>query len=478
MSTYQNPEKDVQLNVGLDSRLAYNRNGPTDNDFWSEVDSQFMPKPSMNCRNYTLEERDVQPAGLGSATVAFNTLVNIKYGASEGYPNLYAAQLYMIMPRLVDSGATNRHPQDALYAGTGTVLQWQPWLAELVYGRAEPATQRFSTEIMRKVAADTLHVKRELCHDSNGTSKRVAYSNSVGAVARSAVTETVFRLPLWLPHTTDEPNFHQILPVQAFATEFTCTLKVPRLLELIQSDVTPANIIPDPAASIPFPQIFARLYYVVTEKAERGNFANMVLSDTGLVYQVMQASKEVAVTTATTTAHTVTQVIRTGQNPTAFIAVIVRYIDDLKAVGDAAQINDTNVPPRAVGGFIQRPRYMNFQPWNWIELRDGGNRVVSRLTMDEWQNCTIKGISNRFPCDLNTNIAVITFTAWPTVENHGLGHCTPTTLNSPTIAVNLPAVASTETGASRQVDIIYFERNWVHMANGTIIRVYQVLDGY
>lgn len=479
--SFAHHHQDLQLTVGLDQRLAMARAAVQDSDFQSETASQFMPKASQNCRNYAIVTKDVLPANNGSAIVDWNTWVTFKYG-NEGYPNLLGAQLMFTLPRLVDAGAANLHPSDAAYAGAATFIEWQPFIGELLFGKADTARQRFSTETLRNLSAEALHIKRALCHDANGTAKRAAYNNSVKALATSAVTPVLPRLPVWLPHSTDDLNVHQIYPVQAFATENMLQFKMPTLLSVVRSDVaTTTNIVGDPSSVTNpdgvKPQVFLRLIFAAVEKAERGTFANMVLSDTGLTYQTMHVAREPSFQTTNTAAHTVTIPIKNSTNPNVFIAFVVRYIDDLKSTGDTAQITDTNTPPRAPAGTIRRPNYLNFQEWNAVALHDGGGRIKEKYSKDELQNCVLTGLSQLFPCDIGTKIGVIPFSLWPSVENHGLGHISMTSLVQPTVRIDLPAVSSKETGATRQIDLFYFHRNWIHMANGAICRTWNEMEG-
>ena len=141
-------------------------------------------------------------------------------------------------------------------------------------------------------------------------------------------------------------------------------------------------------------------------------------------------------------------------------------------------------PPRSinVGGTITvvRPNWVNFQPWLNQALFDGGNRVLDQRAQDDWLNSVCQGFTNYFPGDLATNIGFQAISAFPTIENHGMGHISLTSAQKPKIVIGLPALTTTETnsgsGATRQIDVFYWERNLSHMSNGAIIRQYQVLD--
>ena len=457
----QDPQQNVNATSGLDQILMYARVAVNDPEFQSETVTQFMPKPAQNIRNYVQLTRDVQSTN-GTNDAPFGQNITFKFG-NEGFPNLLWGELHINMPKLVDSGASNKHPLDSGYAGTGTTLRWCPYFAErFIAGSGEPLVHRHSTEKLRSVTAEGLHIKRALCQDNEGTAKRAAYNNSVGALPDEANSNTIwFRIPIWLPHCTDDVNFHQILPVQAFATEFQMSFKVPSLLSLIQSDITTAsNIVVDPAGSFSRPQIFLRLGYLVTEKAERGTFANMVLQTQGLTYQTMHVARETVIAIAPPGGNAndvaITIPIKNSANPCAFMAGGIRYVDDLQPVGTSADHTDTNVPPRSPGGVVRLPNWTNWQPWTSWGVFDGSSRVMDSRGQDDWLNSTTQGFVNYFPGDIANNFIVIPCCQFPTIENHGMGHKSFSSMVNPKVVVNVPAPVSTEGGSSstanRQID--------------------------
>lgn len=476
----QDPQQDNHLTVGLDQRLALARVTPLDSEFWSEDASQFLPKPFQCIRNFTRVKTDILPV-TGTANAPFGQFVTFKYG-QEGFPNLYGAELHFTLPKLGNAAQANAHPLDAGYGGAATdYIDWVPYIAEQLYCGREPVRHRFSTETLRSHTADGLHIKRALCMDTEGTQKRAAYNNCVGAIADSANQIVRYRIQVWLPHGIDDVSKNQILPVQAFGQEFTLTFKMPTLLQCIQTNIaTPAtNIVVSPTGSVP--TVFMRLLYLATEKAERGTFANHVLSAQGLTYMTMHIARETVVTTTgSTAAVTVTVPIKNFQNPSVFVAWVIRITDDLKAAGDTATHQDTNAPrPRSSAGLIvQAPNPTRFMAWDSYCFFDGGNRITSKRGQDDWQNSTIDGFTNFFPGDFSTNIGAHTFSEHPTVENHGLGHFSFTACSNPMLKIDLPALptADSNSAAVRQVDVLSYERNKSYMSNGNIVRVFNVLD--
>lgn len=476
----QDPYQDQQINVGTDYRLMLNQVGPLDPEYWSEEDSQFLPKSSMAIRNYVLATKDVMASNNGTVNVPFNSLTTFKFG-NEGLPNVLGAEMHIKLPQLGDSGAANAHPLAAGYAGAGTMLRYVPYVAEryICGSQQEPLRFRFLNETLRAYTSEGLHIKRALCMDTEGTQKRAAYNNSVGAIPDEATTSLRYRLLIWLPHCSDSLDKNQLLPVQAFATEFTCQYRAPPLLGLVQSDVAHANIVTQPTTTTT-PEVFIRLLYVVTEKAERGTFSNLVLSKKGLTYQTLQIGREqpLLVTGNAASTNNVIQ-LKGSVNPCAFMAWGVRYYDDTKEVGQTADHQDTNPVLRAVANVIRRPNWTNWQPWDAFALYDGGQRVTDKRGQDDMQNSLLQGHTCYFPGDFSTNIGWCVFTMYPTIENHGLGHITLNSMNNPRLLIDLPAMLSTENAsatAQRQIDLFYFERNKTFLSNGGIVRLFAVSD--
>jgi hypothetical protein len=105
--------------------------------------------------------------------------------------------------------------------------------------------------------------------------------------------------------------------------------------------------------------------------------------------------------------------------------------------------------------------------------------VTDKRGQDDQQNSLLNGHTNYFPGDFGSNIGWCTFTMYPTIENHGLGHTTLNSMNNPRLLIDLPAMLSTENAsatAQRQIDLFYFERNKTFMSNGGIVRLFAVSD--
>lgn len=474
----QDPYESQQLTIGVDQHLALTRAHVLDAFYINEKASQFLPKPATNIRPYRRMTKDVQPTGSSSTLVAFGQNIKFNIG-NEGLPNLAAVEIHIELPKIVDSGAANLHPADGGYAGAATYINWVPYTGErFLGGGGEPLRWRYGTEVLRTYTCEGIHIKRQLTMDAEGTTKAAAYRNAVGALPDTCAAVRRYQIALWMPHAPDEMNNHQLLPVQAFAQEFQISWKVPTISELVNSDIAAtANMVVDPAGSSG-PKVFARLHFVVTEKAERGTLANMCLSSEGLGFQTMHIARETPTTVSGAGAQTVTIDLKNSNNPCVFLAFGVRMLDDTAKHGDAGT-NDTHVPARTVGGLVKRHNWTNWHPWESYQLFDGGSAITDKRNYTDWVNSTCAGLSNYFPCDLGTYLGVIPFSDWPTVENHGLGHLSIATCTNPKLKIGLPAIStydSTEAGTSRIVDIFYFERNLVHMKDGNIIRSFNVSE--
>jgi len=473
------PQQDQLITIGHDQRLAFGRSGPADSIYLDEQQSQFLPKAAQNIRPYVLDHADVLPAGTSVSQVAFGSQVTFKFG-NEGRPNLYAAELHVTLPKLAIAGVTPS-------GGVSTYCRWAPYVAEkIMSGSGDPIRFKYGTDTLRGYTAEGIHIKRTLCFDSEATTKSAAYKNSVGAIPDDATANARrYRIPLWLPQGTDDVNFHQMLPVQAFGQEFQVTFKFPALADLIQTDNTIAGVsaVTDATYYTPTqPGVFLRLHYHVPEKAERGAYANMLMSPKGLSFQTMHIARETQYTGIDSTLQTVKIPIKNSTNPCVFVVAGIRFADDLKAVGAASTsgATDTNVPPRAINASVCNPDWTRWQVWNAHSINDGGNRTTPKRGYDDWQNSVVNGISCYFPCDITTNLLIVPFSAFPRIENAGMGHMTLTTLNSPALWIDLPATSTSapleHANQTRVVDVFYFERNTVHMKNGNVIRVWNVQE--
>jgi hypothetical protein len=268
-----------------------------------------------------------------------------------------------------------------------------------------------------------------------------------------------------------------MLPVQAFGQEFVFKFQIPLLTELVRTDCT-ASTVAVPASvtgTSAYPSIFMRAHYHVPEKAERGLYANALLKPKGLTFQTMHIARETQVTAITSSAQTVKTAIRNSTNPCVYLVAGLRITDDSSAIG-ATGTADTNVPARVLGTTVVAPNWTNWLQWDAVTVMDNSNRIMPKRGYDDWQNSVCNGISCFFPCDITTNLCVVPFSAFPRIENSGLGHITLTSLSSPSLWLDIPANATVDSTATRTLDIFYFERNMCHMKDGNIYRWFAVQD--
>ena len=477
LSLAHDPLESAQATVGIDQRLQLSRVAIQDAFYLDDSASQLMPVPSKSIRPYTHATRDVMPANVGSSSIAFGQNLTFNIG-QEGLPNLYAVELHASLPKLVDAGAANLHPLDAGYAGAATSIAWVPYVGEkIVSGEEKVIKWTYGTETLRTYKADNILTKRLLNLDSEGSTVPAAYRNAVGAVSDEANARRYYSTHVWKFWGKDKPCLEELFPVQAFGQELKLQFKFPALTELVLSDVaTTANVV---AASGETPKCFVRLHYKVPEKAERSAAANMTLTANGVQRMTMHIANETRTSVTTSARQEVPILIRNSQNPCACITFIVRMAEDLLAFGAVGTNDPAHVPARSVGGLIKRPNWTNFHPWESWQVFDGSSAITDKRNYIDWVNSTINGLSCYFPCDVNSLIGVVPFSDFPAIEEHGMGHVTLTSMNSPRLVVTLPSIASydaNETSSARVIDVMYWERNKVHMIKGNVIRVFNVSE--
>lgn len=456
------PQQNGTQTIGKDQLLALPRLAVQSAEYLGSVESLNMPAGSIVVRNYVETYEDVEPA---SGTVDFNKWITFKYG-NEGYSNLVAAEVCFKLPKL---------------ATTGAFANWIPYVGERLMGDDDnPCRQSHSTETLREYTSTGIHIKRALCQDNEGTSKRAAYTNSVGSATPVLATDNENQwcfVPVHLPWAIDEWEPRQCAPMHAFANEQQLRFKIPELPALVQTDGVPSVA----SGSL---ECFLRLHYVTTEKAERAAFANLTLRQPGLTYMTQHIGRETPSSSLVgNTGGNIDIDVKNQCNPFAFMAFVVRSPDDLKVSGATALFQDAYVPARAALGVVVRPEPTRFLCWDTVQVLDGGNRVTPLMGRDYLLNSYDKGMSRYFPGDIVTEIGFFSACFQPCVENQGLGHADFTALNAPKVRIHLPDLGvgdyehdniNVPGKNERRVDIFYFERNKIHMRNGQMIRVYNV----
>lgn len=472
------PYQNMNQTLGKDHLLTLNRLAVASAEYMGAVESINMPAGSITVRNYVETFEDVEP----TSSIDFGKWVTIKFG-NEGFSNLVGAEVCFQLPRVVDnSDASDRHPDDSGYAGAGSRINWVDFVGERLLGDDDnPLRFSHATETLREYTSTGQHVRRRLCQDSEGTSKRVAYENCVSASADSTQYARQLYVPVHLPWAIDEWETRQSAPLHAFANEQQLKFKIPPLKALLSTDIGVANILQD--TTTPF-TCFLRLHYVVTELAERTKMASLAMQHPGITYMTSHIARETPSSNLVGLGSGSIDVeIRNQTNPFHFLAFIVRNPDDLLQVGDSATGNDTYPTPRAAGGLIQSPQFTRFLSWDSFEILDGSNRITPKFSRNYQAVSYYKGFSRYFPCDILTNIGFYAPCMQPAVENQGLGHGDFTSNNKPVLRVYLPAVTSTSadkeelsvgSGLKRRVEVFYFERNKIYMRNGVMIRMYNV----
>lgn len=444
--TTVDPQLTLQNTVGKDTVLSYARTGVNDAEYQSETMSLFHPAAPMKCRNYFEEWNDV----LNTNTTRFGTQVTQMFG-NEGYSLCQYLEIIVQLPRLVDA-ATNTHPDDATYAGTGNFLDWVPFIGERILGDEDTPLQiLYAGQPIRDYTSLEVHIKRTLCQDASNQ-VRAAYLNTVEQGARGADEEIYLICPVWVPWGPDDVDLQQLLPIHAFPQEIVLKWSLPRLAQLVQHDIA-AGFTVDPAGSILTPQTSLRVGYVTTEKAERGARAEDTFQQYGLTYKVMHSRREAETIVAAGGGGDIRVPIERSRNPVVFLAAVVRYTSDVADVDPVT--NDA-------------PNWTNFLTYNHSYMEDGGRRTSNSVSLERWKNDIKNGFTRYFPGDSSRNICVHVFSVHPTVENHGLGHTNFANYNKPSLLMNLPVDAQ-----ERRIDVISFEHNLIQMEAGQLWKAYR-----
>lgn len=475
------PQQNGSQTLGKDQLLAINRLSVQAPEYMGAVESLNMPAGSVTVRNYVETHEDVEPVG----TVDFNKWITFKFG-NEGFSNLVGAEVCFNLPRIGDSSDSGNHPVENAYGGAGTYLDWVEYVGERLLGDDDnPLRFSHSTETLREYTSTGQHIRRRLCQDNEGTSKRASYNNAVSGTTDSTLYDRAVYVPVHLPWSIDEWETRQCAPLHAFANEQVLKFKIPPLTNLLSTDVASTNCAVAANHSL---SCFLRLHYVVTEKAERARFASLTMAAPGLSFMTSHIARETpSASLVGNTGGNIDVEIRNQTNPFHFMAFVVRSPDDLKAVGEAALFNDAYPTPRATSTIIRSPQFTRFLEWDSFQIMDGSNRVSPIYTRNYQGVSYFKGVGRYFPCDISTNIGFFSPCFQPAVENQGLGHGDFTSLNKPILRVALPTLYATNnrTGAAdpeyhsgslneRRVDVFYYERNKIHMRNGQMIRMYNV----
>lgn len=441
---------------------------PPDPDFFGDVDSLHMVTASKNFRPYEIGNFvDVDPV----SDAKFGQKCKFKIG-NEGKGDLLKVEVCITLPKVgdTDSATSGReHPLDASYAGSGTFINWQPYIGELIMGGINGTVeQKHGTQNLRRYTAEAIHMKRALCHDNESSNKRAAYENAVQRLIQTTQVERQLIVPLWMAHCTDDTNYHQTKPTHALGIDDVVTFDIPTLAELVQTDVAVGKLAGVTSAGfVGQPTVFLRLHYVAKEAEERVLSANMTLAEGGLTYQTLHAVGETKKETTNTGAHKLRIPLEATSTPTSFLVVACRLVDDSKKIDEASEGNDTRAQPRSVGGFITRPEWTRWQPINAWDLLDSGTRVRPTTTMSYWTKSQM-GHVNYFPSTPTEDFAVIPFNIAPTVENHGMGHTTFTSYKKPELEIHLPAIDSSLEGAvtTRELIVIHFVRSHWNLESG------------
>ena len=155
--------------------------------------------------------------------------------------------------------------------------------------------------------------------------------------------------------------------------------------------------------------------------------------------------------------------------------VTAHYKDDLQPVGSIATAadvdsDDTTKRTFVVGGTttICRPNWTTTIPIQSWSAMDGPDRITPVTSMGYWLN-SHSGFHRYFPkVGLTSDLAVLPWSEFPTVENDGVGHIDFTTMKKPRIRVTLPPNNAKNPSQTRVVRVVNITRNRIQIKNGAI----------
>ena len=466
------PRKNQGNQDGRESNFARMMSAPQAAEHLDSEATLFAVKPSQNVRPYFLEFRD------------YDAVKEIKFGSKatfkldgDGWGPVIGVEAVIELPVIGDSDSTAAapHPDDASYGGSGTDLAWQPSVGELILGGLNGAvTWRHGTEIIKRVTPEEIRAKRLLSFDNEGTAKRTVYDNGVLRVKQKTNAKRYLIVPLWCPWSPDSIEYGQMLPLDAIGQPTTVEIDIPRLTELVQTDIAASKlrVVNDGAFDTNgvIQNFFLRVHHAVLTMAERNAHAEISMQPGGLRYKVMHSLTEQKQLTTTKTAHTVKVKIQRSVNPIVKIVAFVRMAEDAEAVGTTGAVNDARAVPRSIGGVVQRPDWTRWLPINAWYLTDNGTRITPVKSSGYYNNSTIGGHCALFKSTPpGSNVAVHSFSVAPWEERHGLGQFNATACKQLELNLELPEIdASVETSSAtdREIVVMTFERNHYYLEAG------------
>ena len=464
------PEKGATVTVSRDDLLSYIHLLVNGEEYLHDTNSIHAHSQSQKVRNHQDYPIDVEP----QSTIQYGGEVKFLFGR-ERAGLLTGLTLRVKLPAFTGGNAI-----------TGdTINMWKPFIGEAILGEdSENIRQMYSTNILRDKNQIGMHVQRRLCQSSIDFTRSV-YLAGVKDEAQSNLSELWVQIPIQLGQLPDRRCIDCPLAVYAFGAPHEFIFKLPRLAKLIWSNATASNIA---ARESNVPEMHLRCHYKAVEKSERIGQNNLIHNDVGLTLLNHHIERERPVTVVGGEAKPdLTIEIKNCSQPCAFIAVVCRMADDMKGAGETATHDDALVPSRTNGsGVVNRPDATRLQLIDNWWITDGSQRVTPKFDRTTFYQSINEGPVSRFVSDLtgdNDRFALFLFSERPYKEEHCLGHQGFRGMQDPRIHLSLPTLlgsgedsdAGSELAAMvRQIDVLYFVPNQVHMRNGQAFRTYNL----
>lgn len=472
--------------IGRDQKLTYNLAGTYTRLFSSDSRHFLQRHVPEHFRVAQRQHGDIEPRNRSSLRFGDQCVIEF---SSEIPADLFGCELNIRLPPLyrtdggfaaLNGGAGSNPADGASYITAGgsatDFLEWQPWVAEkLLGGLLDVLNMRHCQEPLRTVSPHELHFKRLLTTPSIGTTKRTVYANGVGALVDQTNVPNQLVIPLWLPWSPDQSfSLNDHLPAHAIGEPIVIQFKIPNLSELVSTNIPLANI---SAGTLARPDIFLRNHYIIRQHDERAMTANETLNGSHIDYQTTQTVSERDVeVAASATDVTVDVDVENTKLPCVMTIITAHYKDDLQPVGSLAtapdvDTDDTTKRTFTVGGvpnIIARPNWTTTIPIKSWSCMDGPDRVEAAWTMGHWLN-SHHGFVRYFPkVALTSEVAVIPWSEFPTVENDSCGHIDFAVMKKPRIRVTLPPNNAKNQSQTRVVRVVNITRNRIQVKNGAI----------
>jgi hypothetical protein len=467
--------------VGREQSLGYHLAGTFSSVFASDDETYLQRQRPKNFKVAQRTYADIEAKN--RAVLRFGDQCRIEY-SNELPADMIGCEMIVKLPKLHRTdgsfNSTNGNPLDAGYIGAGgsatDYLEWQPHIGEkFLGGLRNKLVQRHSQDKLRQYSPFEIHTKRKLFQSSNSSQERTIYKNGIGALVDNTNVANDLVIPIWLPWAPDKAySLHHHMPMHAFAEPFVIEFDIPNLDELISTNIPIANI---SAGSVARPDIFIRNHFVVRTAEERAYTASETLGDNQIWYMNMHTVSEREVEVAASASATTVDIdVELTKLPCAATFVIAQYKDDLARVGSLATAADVDADPNTkrtqnIGGseLICRPNWTTMIPIQSWACMDGPDFVTPTRSMGYWLNSG-NNFTAHFPdAALTSDVAVIPWTDFPTVEDSGTGHIDFSTMKKPRIRVTLPPNDAKNQSQVRVVRVINLTRGTIHANEGTVV---------